>query len=95
MANKLYTEVLDTMVSWTDEYRDEFEQKIRYGEHTAVCGLAGKVFVMPDPITYPNISSEFAPVDECANRNLPGNGNRPLVNIIACLLAMFAAILTI
>lgn len=79
MANKTYTEVLDTMVSWTEEYRDGFQQKVRFGEHRAVCGLAGKYYGMPDPITYPNISIEFAPVDECASRQAPSSGHRQAV----------------
>lgn len=100
MANKTYTEVLDTMVSWTAEYRENFQQEIRYGEHRAICGLAGSYFTMPDPIAYPNISKEFVPEDECANRNLPGSGNKQAVaqcalNFIACILASSVVMLRI
>lgn len=95
MANKTYTEVLDTMVPWTEEYRDQFQEEIRYGEHRAVCALLGIDIVMPDPIKYPTVPMAYAPVDECANRNLPSSGNKPVVTpfslkVIAFLVSMLA-----
>lgn len=91
MANKTYNEVLDTMIPWTEEYRENFQQETRYGNHEAICGLAGMRFRMPDPIKYPNISKQYAPADECADQNAPGSGNKLVVtqfslNIIACIL---------
>lgn len=92
MANKTYTEVLDTIIQWTEEYRDEYQQKLRYDEHYAICSLAGQYMLMPDRIKYPNISREFVPVDECAARNLPGSGSKQIslqfpISIVASVLA--------
>lgn len=97
MANKTYTEVLDTMIPWAD-IRDDFQQETRYGEHRAICGLAGKFMVMPDPIKYVNVSTEYVPVDECASRNLPSSGNQQTaiqfsLNIIASILTFSAVML--
>lgn len=90
MANKTYTEVLDTMIPWTVEYRDQFQHKTRYGNQIAYCGLGGINTKMTDPIVYHNTSKDYAPVDECAHRNAPGKGNKPAVHpfifaIVACI----------
>lgn len=88
MANKTYTEVLDTMIPWTEEHRSQLQQMIRYAAHGTVCGLAGEYIQMPDPIAYPNITKEYAPADECKARNLPSNANAQsefIFNIIGCI----------
>lgn len=71
MANKTYTEVLDTMIQWTDEYRDHFQNEIRYGEQASICGMAGRYFSTGDTIKYPDIPMEYAPIDECVNVDDP------------------------
>lgn len=79
MANKTFTQVLDTMVNWTQEYRTHFQERLRYDGHLAVCGLVGKFYPMTELIEYPNITTAFAPDDVCTARNLPSSGNRQAV----------------
>lgn len=66
MANKTYTEVLDTMIPWTDEYRAQFQQRVRFEGHRASCGVAGEHMLLEDPISYPTVQKEFVPDDKCS-----------------------------
>lgn len=84
------------MVNWTEEYREQFQQRIRYSSHGAVCGMAGGFLPMPNPIAYPNITKEYVPVDECQSRNLPSSANAQsqfAFNIIGCIFVAFAVML--
>ncbi|KAG4066822.1 hypothetical protein HA402_012889 [Bradysia odoriphaga] len=97
MANKTFTEVLDTMVDWSEERRAHLQQRLRYDGHLAVCGLTGKYFALPDLIEYPNVTREYAPADVCSTRNLPGSGTRQAVtqslNIFAFIFVAFVVML--
>lgn len=68
MANKSYTEVLNTMIPW-EEYRPTFQHHIRYDEHKIICGMAGKFISHSDTIKYVETSVEYTPIDDCANRD--------------------------
>lgn len=71
MANKTYTEVLDTMIQWTNEFRDKFQEEIRYDDQIAICGMAGRFFLTGDTIKYPNITEEYTPMNECPLVKVP------------------------
>lgn len=81
------------MIDWTDDYRAKFQHRLRYEGHLAVCGLAGKYYAMPDSIEYPNVTKAYAPIDECAARNLPGSGTRFSLSIYAFTLVVFIVML--
>lgn len=95
MANKSYTQVLDTMIQWTDEYRNHFQQEVRYGEHDANCRLTGGSSFRTNTIQYPDIPMEYTPMDECApkDKNVAGTGNKQIV--IPSVLSFMACILVI
>lgn len=68
------------MIPWTEEFRKQYQHNTRYGNHIAVCGLAGTKTELPEAIAYPNVSKEYAPVDECGNRNELDSGSRQAIS---------------
>lgn len=96
MAGKTYKEVLDTMVPWTEEFRSRVQNLTRYGYQGVVCGRSSPDYT--DLIKYYDTSMEYAPFDECENRENPdvtsetsGGDNKQTViqsslHLIACML---------
>lgn len=64
MANKTYTEVLDTMIEWTEELKNRVRNVMRYGDQAIICGAEDHT----DTIKYYDTSKEYVPFDECENR---------------------------
>jgi len=87
MANKTYTEVLDTMIPWTEEFRSHVQNVMRYGDHEVVC--SGERHT--DTIKYYDTLREYVPLDECENRKSAGNQQfliRTSLYLMACMLVM-------
>jgi len=88
LANFTYTQVLNTMISWTDEERYRVQHEFLNADHMAVCSRAGRYFTTGS-IKYPIISKEYVPMSECIPRedetdepdvpNVPDVTNAPVV----------------
>lgn len=91
LSNKTYTEVLNTMIPWTKESRDLFQQQIRFGDHNVVCGIAGRFLTNTGTIKYPNTPMEYAPVNECTrvdHGNESGGAIQNSLHLMAGILSM-------
>ena len=89
MAGKKYSEVLNTMVSWTDAKRAEIQEKLRYGAHHNRCKLSGSKAPSnpPSEITYPNIEEEYQPEDQCIDNNSSAKKNLT-INFAAIIIVL-------
>lgn len=95
MSNNTYTEVLNTIIPWTKENRDHFQQQIRYGAHNVVCGMAGRFLTNTDTVKYPNAAMEYVPIDECTRAPIDENQDLESGSAIKSSLHFMACILSI
>lgn len=100
MSNKTYTEVVNTMILWTEANRSHFQQQVRYGSHNVICGMAGNFLTNTDTIKYLNVAMEYAPIDECTrtpinenedHENESGSANHSSLHFMTCILSMIPA----
>ena len=64
-AGLKYTEILNEMIMWTPEFRENLQTDSISEPHDAVCYIIGGSQIVPHPVSYPSIEMEYAPEDTC------------------------------
>lgn len=70
LANKRYTTVLDTIVNWTDQFRADLQEAMRYESHNEVCQSysdSDRADGTPRVTGYPVGLEEYEPPARCEN----------------------------
>lgn len=75
MSGKLYTDVIDSMVNWTTEFREEFQHFVRFDPHYMSCFSHANVTEEEGvSVTYPKTQEDYAPPErKCDGENLPSS----------------------
>jgi hypothetical protein len=65
-AGLRYSDVVNTRVNWTEEFRQEVQMDSNYGMHEGTCYILGGMSENVPYLTgFPNYQEEYKPDDEC------------------------------
>lgn len=61
-----YLQSISFKFNWTEEFKKEFQEKRRFGNHEFSCGSLDGEFRINGESKYAEFENDYAPIDECA-----------------------------